>query len=168
MVAIIGNSYWRHGSLNSDRHWQLGDSSRLLAAKREDALRERVVAEPFACPQCKTVLNNKGQIVKCPQCGFEIIYSKRSRPVYQQDGSLTEMVGDIFRPRKVCQDQSKAKVWERMYYRSKNSDRTFRAAEALFAQENNWEWPSRAWPLMPKFTNDFYRKVSDVPRENLR
>ena len=61
------------------------------------------------------------------------------------------------------------KVWERMYYRSKTEkgQRSFTAAEALFAYENNWQWPDRSWPLMPKNPNDFYKDVADVPMDQL-
>ena len=40
-------------------------------------------------------------------------------------------------------------------------------AVALFAYENNWQWPDPAWPLMPKGPLDWYRLVSDVPESKL-
>jgi hypothetical protein len=86
------------------------------------------------------------------------------------DGSLVEMHGDIFRPRRVYGHPNGPDLWKRMYFRSlqpKANGRTFRAAAALFAQENKWGWPDRNWPFMPVSDYDLYLPVRDVPREML-
>ena len=93
--------------------------------------------------------------------------TRKSRPVIQTDGSLKEMGGDIFRPRRVSGQPDAAKIWERMYYRALKGGRTFKQAEALFAMENNWGWPSHGLPLMPTNPLDWFRKVKDVPRGTL-
>ena len=54
------------------------------------------------------------------------------------------------------------------FERTEKGSRTFRAAMALFAQENNWGWPDPTWPLMPRAERDFFKLVKEVPRENLR
>ena len=80
--------------------------------------------------------------------------------------------GDIYLPRRVTKRADGPAIWKRMYYRSRTEKgrRTFAQAEALFAQENNWGWPNRAWPFMPDGSNelDFYALVDDVPLERIR
>lgn len=119
--------------------------------------------EPFVCPECKKVL----VCGRC-SCGY-VALGKRSRAVVQSDGTLKEMQGDIFKARRLLRHAGGPKLWERMYYRSKTEKgaRTFRAAAALFAQENHWNWPNPSWPLMPLRELDWFRLVADVPRERL-
>lgn len=87
----------------------------------------------------------------------------------QTDGTLREQFGDVWLPRRVSQKPDGPKLWEQMYWRSRTEkgQRTFRAAMALFAQENDWGWPSRDWPFMPRNDEDFFRLCSEVPMENL-
>jgi superfamily II DNA or RNA helicase len=180
-----GGNYWRHGSLNADREWQLEDTSRVLAGLREEALRAKKcqrcgyrplvsplcprcrtanVTEPMTCPECKRVLTG----LRCP-CGYVIEYTKRTRTVIQVNGLPKEMPGDIYRPRRVYQGDDAAQKWERMYYRarSKKWNASFAQAAALFAAENNWNYPGRDLPLMPRQESDWFRPVSQVPRERL-
>ena len=162
-----GGNWWRHGSLNADRAWNLGLTSHIVAGLREDKLRTKKLREPIRCPRCSVVNVWNGQA--CPCCGFQPIDpNKKSRPVVQADGSLREHEGDIFRPRRVSQRNDAAKRWQSMYYRAKKAGLTFRQAEAVSAKENNWSWPSRQLPLMPKAEIDFFQKVADVPPERLR
>ena len=84
------------------------------------------------------------------------------------DGTLREMTGDIFRPRKVDGRAEAVKLWERVYYRARNAGMTFRQAEALYARENDWRYPPMTLPLMPLDVADMNRKVRDVSRERLR
>lgn len=59
--------------------------------------------------------------------------------------------------------------WLSMLARSRSltGQKTFRQAEALFARENNQQWPNRDWPGMPLRALDFYRLVRDVPTSQL-
>jgi superfamily II DNA or RNA helicase len=183
-VQDHGGNWHRHGSLNADRHWELGLTSGIIAGMREEGLRAKKCRrckakltpgcascqscgasnepEPFLCPKCHRVLIG----TKCP-CGFIVDPGAKSRPVVHTDGSLTELTGDIYKPRRLTKRPDAAKVWERMYYRARNANMTFRQAEALFAYENHWGWPPRTLPLMPRDERDFYRKVGDVPAERL-
>lgn len=161
-----GGNWWRHGSLNDDRQWNLSYSSGMISGLREDRLRGKKDAEPYLCQECGRVLRG----VKCFGCGWILpIGYKKTRAVVQSDGQLKQMVGDIYRPRRISQDPNGPKLWQRMYYRSctEKGSRSFRAAAALFAQENRWSWPCPTWPLMPKNELDWFRKVADVPREHL-
>lgn len=158
-----GGNWWRHGSLNADREWRLDYTNAMVAGMREDRMRQKREAEPVLCPNCKQVLNRP----VCA-CGWECKSSTKSRPVIQANGDLKEMHGDIFRPRRINQNPLAHKLWERMYWRAKKSGMTFRQAEALFAMENNWGWPDRQMPLMPKNELDWFRKVEDVAKESLK
>jgi superfamily II DNA or RNA helicase len=164
-VQDHGGNWWRHGSLNADREWRLDYTDRIVAGLREDRLRGKAEREPFRCPNCAMVL----VCGTCMGCGFRPEPRKRSRPVVQLDGTLKEMVGDIYKPRRACQHPDGPKLWERMYWRSRRERgrRTFKGAMALFAQENRWAWPDPSWPLMPRQPYDFYQLVENVPIERL-
>lgn len=160
-----GGNWWRHGSLNADRTWKLGDTPGLLAAMREDRLRAKKEPEPRRCPACSQITVGS----RCP-CGHVVVANQmKSRPVVQSDGTLKEMTGDIFRPRKISTLPDGAVRWESMYFRSLTGrgSKTFRAAMALFYQENGG-WPDPDWKWMPIHPDDFTRYVTDVPRERLR
>lgn len=164
-VQDHGGNWWRHGSLNADRQWSLELTSSIAAGMREDRLRNKLEPEPLRCPKCATILN----FPKCP-CGWEPAKGwKKSRPVVQSDGTLREMTGDIYKRRPVCKRSDGPARWEKMYWRSRTEKgkRSFRAAMALFARENNWQWPDPTWPFMPLDYGDQFRDVIDVPMHKL-
>ncbi len=163
VIQDHGGNWHRHGSLNADRQWNLSFTPSMISGIRAERMRSKEEREPFRCPRCALIIMG----TKCP-CGFEVKMGKRSRPVIQSDGSLKEMVGDIYKPRRISTKPNAAQLWRTMYYRSIKADRTFCAGAALFAMENNWGWPSRDLPLMPKNELDWYKKVKDVPREALK
>lgn len=162
-VTIIGNCWWRHGSLNSDRHWELDQSAYITSAQREERMREKKESEPIRCPAC---FRFRLSGAKCPYCGFES--STRSRMVVQQDGSLKEHTGDIFKARRVRMKPDTLELWKRTYYRAKHSRNgmTFRQAEGLFFYENHY-YPPRDLPLMPTNDGDWFRRVRDVDPQRL-
>ena len=180
-----GGCWHRLGSLNADREWCLNCTNAIITGLREDTLRKKRCkqckaplgqgrlcprcgvsneVEPFQCPECRRVLTT----LRCP-CGFEIQPGKKSRPVIQADGTLKEMAGDIYKPRRVCHKANAAKLWEQMYWRarSKKWNATFRQAEVMFAKENGWAYPPRDIPFMPTTATDFFLKVSEVPLSRL-
>jgi superfamily II DNA or RNA helicase len=159
-----GGNWWRHGSLNADREWRLTDTAALVAGLREDQLRAKKAKEPGRCPKCAAIIFGP----HC-RCGWEANVWARSRPVVQIDGTLKEMTGDIFRPRRLCKRSDGPAIWERMYWRSRTARgrRTFRAAAAFFAQENQGSWPDPHWPLMPVEDRDWFLLVEDVPVQRL-
>lgn len=163
-VQDHGGAWWRHGSLNEDRHWSLEYTNGTIAGMRMERMRKNPNEDPWRCPQCAKIM--KGAVCKC---GF-VCPPKRSRPVVSTDGSLRQMTGDIVKPRRICKQKSMEKVWEEMYWRSKNwkKGRTFRAAMALFAHENNYVYPDPDWKFMPIEEMDWFRFVKDVPRERLK
>lgn len=159
-----GGNWHRHGSLNADREWKLEYTAGIVAGLRVERMRAKKEKEPVRCPACARII----MTAKCP-CGYVIQPGRKSRPVIQSDGRLKEMTGDIYRPHRVCRDPSMEQVWEKMYHRSRTGkgERTFRAAMALFAYENNWVYPDPAWRFMPTTELDHFRMVGEVPRERL-
>lgn len=165
VIQDHGGNWWRHGSLNEQRDWRIGDTARHLAAERAEGFRNKKddgPDEPVVCPRCGLILAR----AECP-CGFVVDPSRKVRPVIEKDGTYKLMEGDIFQPRKVSSDPTAADKWEKVYWRCKKTGKTFRQAEALFAKENNWEYPPRDLPLMPKEENDWFRRVAEVPYEEL-
>ncbi len=164
-VQDHGGNWWRHGSLNADRTWRLEWTADIERGLREDAQRSGGVDQPGRCPQCGLIIMSP----RCRLCGWSSPAWRRSRAVMQTDGTLREQFGDVWLPRRVSQKPDGPKLWEQMYWRSRTEkgQRTFRAAMALFAQENDWGWPSRDWPFMPRNDEDFFRLCSEVPMENL-
>lgn len=164
-VQDHGGNWWRYGSLNADREWLLDRTGVMIQGMRADALREKREDEPFRCPQCAMICIRG----RCVGCGWIAFSPIKSRPVVGTDGELRMMQGDIYRRRTIYARDNGPKRWQSMYYRSRTDkgSRTFRAAEALFASENNWCWPDKHWPLMPVNEEDRYRLVRDVPFERL-
>jgi superfamily II DNA or RNA helicase len=164
-VQDHGGNWWRHGSLNADREWHLDYTPEIVAGLRADRFRQRQETEPCRCPQCACILI----CGRCSGCGLEVKRHLRARPVVMADGTLKELRGDIYKPRRVTRRPDAAQVWEKMYWRARSEkwNATFNQAAVIFARENNWAWPPRDLPLMPTDPLDWYRLVKDVPRERL-
>jgi len=165
-VQDHGGNWWRHGSLNSDRSWDLTWTTNMIAGVRAENLRNKSEPEPICCPQCKFIRKGGRQ---CPRCGY--VPKIRSRDVVQSDGSLRPLTGDIFKPRRQATASERAQQdWEKIIHRarSKKWDATFAQAEAMFAKEHNWAYPPRSLRLMPIEPADWFRKVRDVPTSRLR
>jgi hypothetical protein len=78
------------------------------------------------------------------------------------------MTGDIFKPHRICRRRDVQKIWTQIYYRMRNSGRTFRQGEALFAYENYGTRPPHDLKMMPLEENDWFNPVHLVPKERLR
>lgn len=156
-----GGNWWRHGSLNSDREWSLGLTSRLAKGIREDGLREKKINEPMRCPRCAAIMLS----VRCV-CGFVLNPKAKSRPVVQENGELVLMRGDIFKPRKTEMRDDTAALYAKCFYRMKHGNKTFQQAIGLFYQENGY-FPPTNLPWMPKNPEDLRRKIAEVPLENI-
>ena len=163
IVLDHGGNFHRHGSLAVDRNWQLGMTNQRVCAERAERLREKKEQEPITCPECQKV---RASGPTCPACGFTA--HKKSRLVIQIDGTLKRVDGDVYKPRVEKMKPNTQQLWERMYYRARSQkwSGTFRQAQAMFFHENHY-WPPKTLRLMPKESGDFFRKVSDVPKESL-
>lgn len=159
-----GGHWWRHGSVNVDREWNLQYAENVIAGLRQEAMREHRTVEPIVCPRCAKVRPSGAE---CPQCGY--VSTRRSRFVMQQDGQLREHSGDIYKPRRVKEFPNTFQLWQSQYHRARNSKNhmTFRQAEALFFLDNHY-YPPRTLPLMPIEPLDWFLPCRSVPKERLR
>jgi superfamily II DNA or RNA helicase len=165
-----GGNWHRHGSLNANRHWELGDTGRVVSGARTERFRaglpesaDRPPREPVRCPQCSLILGSW----RC-LCGFTIDPRRKSRPVIQADGSLIEMPGDIFIPRKTSRRPNTEALWTKAYFQARNSKtrQTFAQALAYFFHQHHY-YPPLDLPRMPKDPGDLARAVADVEKERL-
>lgn len=163
VIQDHGGNWWRHGSLNSDREWDLTWSNAMHAGVRAQELREHSEREPIVCPKCAKI---RPEGKTCPACGY--MNAGKSRVVIQSDGTLREMTGDIFQKRETKKFGNTEALFREMYFRgcSKKWNATFAQVVANFYHEHHY-WPPRDIPLMPREPIDYYRKVRDVPKERL-
>lgn len=164
-----GGNWHRHGSLNSDREWDLGYDDRIVAGMREKRLREKKEREPIVCPKCNAV---RLAGPKCHACGHQ--HNTRVRVVLQQNGSLREMTGDIYKARRVAKKTVDIeKEWVsrvRAVCRSKKDtvkNMTFAQLEVAFARDHNWAYPPRDMSCMPINDSDWFRPVRMVAENRL-
>lgn len=173
-VQDHGGNWWRHGSLNDDREWFLEQTQDMAYGLRSARIREGKKSQPFRCPQCgRTWTRGRACLTAHGGCGFELPpKAKFARPVVTAEGDLREMIGEVFRKRRICQKPDAIKRWtDLILYRCRagtKGSRTFRQAAACYAMDNEWAWPAPWWPLMPINERDWWLLVEEVPRERLR
>ncbi len=153
---------WRHDSINCDRIWTLDDTDDSVRIRQQEIYRTKAKPEPVTCPKCR---KSRASGLRCPACGY--IYEGHKRMVWDKDGTLKAMYGDVFRPRKVCTDPAAHKAWVACYFRCRKTGRTFNQARALFQRENNWEVPAPDFPFMPTVESDWGQRIVDVPYSRL-
>lgn len=157
IIQDHGGNWWRHGSPNADRIWDLRLDANRYASERAERMREKKEPEPIVCPQCGAVrMSGKS----CITCGY--VSTAKSRPVIQKDGRLTYLNGDIFRERHVDQRSDTEKLWEQSFWAARKSGRTFGQAYGWFYRQHGYQ-PPRNLPLMPLESVDWHSKVIDVP-----
>jgi DNA repair protein RadD len=163
IIQDHGGNFWRHGSPNANRDWrQLWKISEKAASSlRMEQLREQKEPEPIVCPACGAV-RMTGAV--CVSCDFQ--HTKSVRMVVQENGELREQSGRIMKPRNRVKRNDTEQKWIRVYHRMKKAGMNFNQAEALFFRENFY-WPTRDLPFMPKDDYDRHKLVKDVPTELL-
>lgn len=164
-----GGNWWRHGSLNADREWTLEATDHVVSSSRLDRIREKKEPEPICCPKCHAI-RLSGPV--CASCGYQHV--SRSRPVLQTDGTLRDMRNDQFSERRLLPHDTRVEQsWVNRVKAIRKSTKptvqrmTFAMVEANIARENNNRYAPRTLPLMPKRTEDWFRRVCDVPLEDL-
>lgn len=166
VIQDHGGNYLRPGlgSVNADRQWTLGLTSRAYAGSNEQRMRDKAEPEPFLCPRCKMVTRS----ARCQSCGYEIA-GKRVRFVMGSDGNLREYHGDAYRPLPTDRRPDTAELWERTFWQMRNAKKgkTFREAVGWFVQQHGYR-PPRDLPYMPVDDLDWFRKIRDVPVGKLR
>jgi superfamily II DNA or RNA helicase len=156
-----GGNWHRHGSPNEDRDWEAywQAPEHYAAATREERIRAKKEPEPITCPKCFAVRLTGPE---CHACGHR--HTTKSRIVIQRDGTLKEMHGDIYKPRRVKLEPDTQKKWTQCVMRMRNAKghaRTFREARGLFVHENFY-WPPGGLEMMPANEADWFRAIQDV------
>jgi superfamily II DNA or RNA helicase len=161
-----GGNWHRHGSLNSDREWDLELTDHKVTAMRQQKLREKKDGdkEPLVCPNCFAVRSSGAE---CWKCGHRA--STKTRIVVQHNGELKPMNGDIYKPRRILEKSDTQQKWDRERMRGLNSKNgmTFNQVEALFFRDHYY-YPPRTLKGMPTRDMDWFELVKNVPRERLR
>lgn len=128
-VAIVGNSFWRHGSPNAERHWYLGCTNRDLAKLRKERVEKAAdpqQVEGIQCPRCHGWRTSGPQ---CPHCNH--MHKRSVRFVRQVDGALVKMQGAATKVKKKKQLTEQA-IWNGVLYGSVTVDRPVSSAVAMF------------------------------------
>lgn len=168
LVTDHGGNYWRHGSPNHDRDWNLlwNMSTSVASKMHEDMIRNGEKTEPIRCPRCK--MERVGGI-KCPNsaCGFE--HPKSQREVIMDDGAIVTKDGDLVVKKRKLVRADTQRHWDDMYfgYKRKGLKKSFSQMEAFFVQQHGY-WPDRVLNNMPLEPANWYRHVKDVPLADLR
>lgn len=169
VIQDHGGNWHRHGSLNSDREWELGYDDRIAQGLRKERLQRNEEMEPIVCPRCHAC-RLSGPV--CHECQYR--HAGRVRSVLQKNGSLREMRGDIYRePRRATRSERIEQEWVgrvRGIRRSKKptvTGMTFAQAEVSFARDHKWQYPPRDLPQMPLNPADWFRPIQSVPEERL-
>lgn len=151
-----GGMWWRLGSVNEDRHWDLDLDNLAYTRQRAERLRNKEEPEPIVCIKCGAVRLHGP---RCATCGFQMKH--KMRPVIQKDGTLSYMRGDIFRHPPTKQEPDTQDLWNKCYWRCRQSGKTFSQAMGLFRLENGYQPPDNL-ANMPKNSGDWYAVIKNV------
>jgi len=176
-----------HGSLNDDRIWDLGDSSKSLLEKTLKERKEGKSQEPIICPKCGA-MRLSGPA--CHECGHK--GSNSGINILEHDGTLRQMKGPYV-TRKANTTSDAIKAWNNIYFPSSKSrnpkSMTFKQALAQYKNRNkhltvfntvDGKGKERVavaesngtlsfLPMMPPVGNDYLwsQKVRDVQKKDL-
>ena len=130
-VAIVGNSFWRHGSPNAERFWELGCTNRSLAQLRKKAIdnaENPQEVEGIQCPKCHGWRSNGPQ---CPHCKH--MHKRSVRFVRQVDGALVELHGTANKSTaKKKRKVTAQSIWNGVLFGSFKEDRPVSSAVSIF------------------------------------
>lgn len=180
-----GNA-WNHGSPNADVDWEelyhmtQVEISEHKAKKKKEAEDAGEVASP--CPHCGSLVR-AGRRCPPPPIGCGELIDKTNprhlRFVVQKEGAIVAVDENAFKSkRKVSRDSAEQKLWDRHYYKSRNSKsprgKNFNQLWASFSSDYRKEHGrmppdslKRSLNRMPQDSSDWKRKVRDVPKDSL-
>lgn len=153
-------AWWRHGSPNLDRDWQLGDTNRSIADARAYAFLHGTEREPMRCCNCNGIRAYSDKSGPCPHCGW--VYRQSVRMVRMADGSLMRMTGTVHK-RKDVGDEDR-RVWRKCLYAACYCQvpRTLNQAAADFKRRTGRSLPADMPYLPDPGSIDWARPVPSV------
>mgnify|MGYP002622364038 CR=1 FL=1 len=155
-----GGNFWRHGSPNNERPWEvLWQMTQAQASKfHEYRIKHKETTEPIRCPNC---LTERTHGRTCMFCGYES--PKGTRHIIMEDGTLKECEERLHPVARTQNRHDTQAQWNRMYFGFKNKklDKTWVQMEAFFAKEHGY-WPPRTLLNQPKNNMDWHRYVYSV------
>lgn len=122
-----GGNYWRHGSPNQDRAWELGCTNASIARARLEAIRKADSPDTLEGVCCWKCFGWRQGGVRCPHCGA--VPKQSVRRVRSIDGELKLMRGVVNKKKKGADAN---KIWLSVIYGSVARDRPVSSAVSLF------------------------------------
>lgn len=147
-------AWWRHGSPNMDRAWELTQTDKQLAKERKIARQRGEILEGICCPKCHGI---RMAGPKCPHCGFE--HKRSVRPVRMLDGTLKKMVGEVIKPK--VQPSQDERNWKSCLFAAARSGHTVRQAAGRFYKLTG-RWPNGLANTPDHGSVDWNRRAGEV------
>ena len=146
ILQCHGGHYWRHGSPNEDRKWNLGDTNLSKKKERVEAVGKGEKPEGIRCSKCGG-WRIRGKI--CPHCGHHSIQCVRA--IRQSNGELRLQRGRVYKKVAAATKLTVAKIWRSRLWRSAACDHSVSSAVHLFLEdvkESGLDW-NRDWSKIP-------------------
>lgn len=169
IVIDHGGNWLTHPMLDSDFPWDFRTKGTVLASEYLDSMRADEddpdsIPEPICCPKCMAIRVSGNQ---CPRCGFQSL--QRSRWVFQANGLLKQVYGKAFKQRRITEKPGQAEEWKGRFIgnRKYHPERTCNQIYANMAREDNWKFPPRDLPGMPRTKRGWYIPVGELSADDL-
>ena len=171
-VRIIDHAGCRrmHGSPNDDRdkdwlqYFYESNENKITEDRHErNTSPKDKPPEPITCPKCG-MIRKSGPKCLNPECGHE--HLKSVRQVIQEDGTLKQAVGDVYKKRRVSTAPDVEKKWSGCLFAALNSGRTFKQAIGDFKRKY-FSSPPDGLRGMPINHANLTRRVDAVPKNEL-
>lgn len=162
-----GGNWWRHGSLNENRNWNLAFDEFTYADARSSERKERGEKEPVCCTKCGFV-RPSGAI--CPQCGDKCTFSFKN--VIQTNGELKRMTAVQYKKSKAKrQFTDDQKAWNKCYYtimaaaRRDNGVRAHSVGEVgAYFKKMMGHYPDKNIPGVPQSSKQWKLEIQEYQR----
>jgi len=111
VVQDHGGHFYRHGSLNDDRVWELGQGAKDVLDKVIKERKEGTNQEPIVCPGCGAMRLSGST---CWSCGHK--HTQSGIKILEEDGTLRQLKGPYIKVRKAKTDSPAIKSWFNTYF----------------------------------------------------
>jgi len=111
LVQDHGGHFYRHGSLNDDRVWEVGQGAKATLDKVIKERQEGKNQEPIVCPECGAMRLSGST---CWSCGHK--HTQSGIKILEEDGTLRQLKGPYVKQRKAKTDSQAIKLWFNTYF----------------------------------------------------